>query len=47
MAINLGDKVTDTISGYSGIVVARYEYLNGCVRFQVEPDKLTKDGTRQ
>lgn len=40
--INLGDKVKDRISGFSGIATARYEYLNGCIRFQVEPDKLNK-----
>jgi hypothetical protein len=36
--------VKDTITGYSGIVVARHEYLNGCLRFSLQPDKLDKDG---
>lgn len=41
-AIRLGDKVTDSISGVTGIAVARYEFLYGCVRIAVE--RLDKDG---
>jgi hypothetical protein len=44
MAINLGDKAKDTISGFSGVVTGHYTYLNGCVRLQLEPDYLNKDG---
>ena len=44
MTIKLGDKAKDSISGFAGIVTGRYEYLNGCVRLQIEPDKLNKDG---
>jgi hypothetical protein len=46
MTINLGDKVKDKISGFTGIAWGRYEYLNGCVRIDVHPEKLNKDGTR-
>ncbi len=44
MSINLGDKVKDSISGFAGIVTGYYTYLNGCVRLQIEPDKLDKEG---
>lgn len=44
MTINLGDKVKDSISGFSGIVTGRFLYLNGCVRINVDPDHLDKDG---
>lgn len=42
--INLGDKVKDKVSGLEGIAIARTEYLNGCVQFNVTP-KLTKGKT--
>ncbi len=38
-----GDKVRDMISGLEGIVVGETTYLNGCVRFIVQP-KINKDG---
>jgi len=41
--IKLGDKVRDTITGLAGIAIARHEYLNGCVRFSVQPVEI-KDG---
>ena len=41
--IELGQKVKDNITGFEGLVVARIEYLNGCIQFQVQPSKL-KDG---
>jgi hypothetical protein len=40
---NNGDTVKDTITGFSGVVVHRTEYLNGCIRYGVQPTKL-KDG---
>lgn len=43
MTIGLGDKARDSITGLTGIVVARHEYLNGCVRLSVQPSEL-KDG---
>ncbi len=33
--IELGSKAKDTISGYTGIATARYEYMNGCVRYEL------------
>ena len=41
--IKLGDKVKDSITGFTGIVIARATYLNGCISCEVESTKL-KDG---
>lgn len=41
--VERGDRVRDSITGYTGIVLARSEYLNGCVRFLVVSEKL-EDG---
>lgn len=35
--VKLGDEVKDEVSGFQGIAVARTEYLNGCVQFEVQP----------
>jgi len=43
---NLGDKVKDTVTPFKGVVIARTEYLNGCIRYQVQPTDL-KDGAPQ
>ncbi len=42
--INLRDIVKDQISGFSGMVTSRTEFINGCVRIGVQPTKLTKEG---
>lgn len=42
--IKLGDKVKDTITDFEGMAVARCVYLNGCVRIEVQPKGLNKDG---
>ena len=36
----LGDRVKDKVSGFTGIVTGRTEYLNGCTRVVVEPEGL-------
>jgi hypothetical protein len=41
---NLGDKVKCTITGYQGIVTSRTQWLNGCIRYGVQSDKLNSDG---
>lgn len=41
--VELGDVVKDKITGFVGVVISRTEWLNGCVRFMVQPEKL-KDG---
>lgn len=42
--IKLGSKVKDTLTGFEGIATGRTEWLYGCVRITIEPDKLDKDG---
>jgi len=37
MRIILGQKVKDIVTGFTGIAVAKCEYLNGCIQFQVVP----------
>ena len=41
--IQLGDKVKDTVSGATGIAIARTEWMHGCVRIFVQAQE-TKDG---
>lgn len=41
--LNLGDKVKDKITGLTGIVTCQSRWLNGCIRYAVQPEKL-KDG---
>ena len=43
MAVNLGDRVRDRVSGFTGVVIARTEWLYGCTRFGVQAEEL-KDG---
>lgn len=42
--VGLGDRVKDRISGIKGIAIARTEWLYGCVRITIQPEKLDKDG---
>jgi len=43
MTIKLGEKVTDSLTGFEGTVTARAEYLYGCIRCELvsmnDPDK--------
>ncbi len=41
--IELGDRVRDKISGFTGIATSRHEYMNGCVRYTIDSEEL-KDG---
>lgn len=43
MIVELGQKVEDTLSGVKGTVIARTEWLYGCVRVTVQPQG-EKDG---
>lgn len=36
--IALGQKVKDRVTGFTGIAVAKVEYLNGCIQFCVKPE---------
>ena len=41
--IKLGNRVKDSITGFTGIVIGRNEWLYGCEQILIQPDKL-KDG---
>jgi hypothetical protein len=40
----MGDEVKDIISGFKGIVVTRVEWFNGCIRYNVQPQRLKLEG---
>ena len=42
--IELGDRVKDIITGATGVVTGRGDFLCGCVRFMVQDETLDKDG---
>ena len=42
--IKLGDKVKSKVNGFTGIAIGKSEWLNGCIRFTVQPDGLDKEG---
>ena len=44
--IELGDRVKEKITGYTGIAICVAQWLNGCIRIVVQPEKL-KAGDRQ
>jgi hypothetical protein len=43
MAVELRDRVRDTITGYTGIVIGVTQWIHGCVRCTVQAREL-KDG---
>ena len=36
MAVELGERYVDPITGFEGVATARHEYLYGCVRVTLE-----------
>jgi hypothetical protein len=40
MAVKLGQTYTDSITGFSGVAVAKTEFLHGCVRVSIQPKEL-------
>jgi len=44
VVVELGMKVRDTISGFEGIATGKFFFLNGCVRVEITPQKIGKDG---
>ena len=42
MRFNPGDRVKDIISGFTGIVICRTEWIYGCVRIGVQPEKTAE-----
>ena len=45
--IELGQKVKDKVTGFTGIATAKIEYLNGCVQFQVSPKVSPKNSFQE
>jgi hypothetical protein len=43
LKIELGQKVADRITGFSGLVTGKAEYITGCNQILVQPE-LNKDG---
>lgn len=41
--IPLGQEVKDEVTGFVGIVIAKSEYLNGCIRYAVQAP-MNKEG---
>lgn len=41
--IELGDEVKEKVTGYTGVVIAKTEWLTGCARYAIQP-KMNKDG---
>jgi hypothetical protein len=41
--IRIGQVCRDKITGFEGVVTARYEFINGCIRFLLE--RLNKEGS--
>lgn len=44
--LNLGDRVRDKITGFSGIITSRTQWLHNCNTYGVQPTQL-KDGVPQ
>ena len=45
--IKMGQRVTEKVSGYAGIVVAKTEWIYGCVRFAVQAEGLHEGNPRE
>jgi len=45
--IALGQMARDVITGFSGLVMAKAQYLTGCNQVLLTPRKLDKDGKRR
>lgn len=45
--LELGTEVREKITGFTGVVVCRTEYLTGCNRYSVQSKKLGKEGKPQ
>lgn len=42
--IELGDVVKDLISGFQGVAICCSTWLNGCQRWTIQPESMTKEG---
>lgn len=45
--VETGDLVKDRITGFTGVAVAKTVWINGCVRWTVQPTKLSKEGAQK
>lgn len=43
----LGEEVKETVTGFTGIIMARSEYFTGCVHYGLVSKKLNKEGIPQ
>lgn len=41
--IELGSRVKDIVTGFEGIAIAKCIYMNGCIRYEVQPRGLDKN----
>ena len=39
-----GDRVKDTLTGFTGTITGRCDYMTGCRQYSVNPGKVDKDG---
>ena len=42
--VTLGDLAKDSITGFEGVVVAKTEWISGCDRLTLQPQRLDKEG---
>ena len=40
----LGRQATDSVTGFSGTIIACTEWMNGCLRYGIQPNGVNKDG---
>jgi len=40
----IGKQATDTVTGFSGTIIAVTEWMNGCTRYGIQPNGMNKDG---
>lgn len=46
MAVEIGDRIRDKVSGFKGIATGLTEYLNGCRQFLISAEKTENDGKK-
>jgi len=44
--IELGQEVKDKVTGFTGIAIAKLEFLNGCLQFCVQPKMKSNNADR-
>jgi hypothetical protein len=42
----LGERVKDIVTGFSGVIMARSEFFTGCDQYGIAETKLNKEGKR-